>query len=195
MSAPSAISITPSTRTVSIDVRNPAFYRNPLAAYAALHAQCPAFFWEEQQQWYFAGYDQVNSLLARPPLRPADPACGDPRGTGPAGTQAASGGFRPAGGLFAARARAAGAYAASHAGQPRLRLAPDRTAETGNRSAFPFPHRRLREGWRGRASEDLCRNRAGDGDRPHARRAGGHGAKAARLVAPHGAHVHVQPDD
>ena len=28
-----------------------------------LHAQCPAFFWEEQQQWYFAGYDQVNGLL------------------------------------------------------------------------------------------------------------------------------------
>ncbi len=63
MPAPSAISITPSTRTASIDVRDPGFYKNPLATYADLHAQCPSFFWEEQQQWYFAGYDQVNSLL------------------------------------------------------------------------------------------------------------------------------------
>ncbi|MCZ4089687.1 cytochrome P450 [Sinorhizobium psoraleae] len=57
------ISIDGSTRRVSLDVRNPDFFRNPLPAYAALHAQCPAFFWEEPQQWYFAGYDQVNGLL------------------------------------------------------------------------------------------------------------------------------------
>lgn len=63
MPAASAISITPATLTASIDVRDPGFYRNPLATYAALHAQCPSFFWQEQQQWYFAGYDQVNSLL------------------------------------------------------------------------------------------------------------------------------------
>ncbi|CAN7546329.1 cytochrome P450 [Pararhizobium sp. LjRoot238] len=63
MSAPSALSIDPANRHVSIDVRNPAFYQDPLSAYAALHARCPAFFWEEQQQWYFAGYDQVNGLL------------------------------------------------------------------------------------------------------------------------------------
>ncbi|WP_276118591.1 cytochrome P450 [Pararhizobium qamdonense] len=63
MPIPSAITIQPDTRTAHIDVRDPAFYTNPLSAYAALHAQCPSFFWEEQQQWYFAGYDQVNSLL------------------------------------------------------------------------------------------------------------------------------------
>ncbi|MCA1439097.1 cytochrome P450 [Ensifer sp. IC4062] len=57
------ISIDGSSRRVSLDVRDPAFFRNPLPAYAALHAQCPAFFWEERQQWYFAGYDQVNGLL------------------------------------------------------------------------------------------------------------------------------------
>ncbi|WP_331373992.1 cytochrome P450 [Sinorhizobium chiapasense] len=57
------ISINGSSRRVSLDVRNPDFFRNPLPAYAALHAQCPAFFWEERQQWYFAGYDQVNGLL------------------------------------------------------------------------------------------------------------------------------------
>jgi cytochrome P450 len=63
MPIPSAITIQPDTRTARIDVRDPAFYTNPLSAYADLHAQCPSFFWEEQQQWYFAGYDQVNSLL------------------------------------------------------------------------------------------------------------------------------------
>ncbi|WFU48668.1 cytochrome P450 [Sinorhizobium terangae] len=57
------ISIDGSSRRVSLDVRDPAFFRNPLPAYAALHEQCPAFFWEERQQWYFAGYDQVNGLL------------------------------------------------------------------------------------------------------------------------------------
>ncbi|MCA1403168.1 cytochrome P450 [Ensifer sp. IC3342] len=57
------ISIDGSSRRVSLDVRDPAFFSNPLPAYAALHAQCPAFFWEERQQWYFAGYDQVNGLL------------------------------------------------------------------------------------------------------------------------------------
>lgn len=63
MSQVPGISIDRHARRVSLDVRNPVFFRNPLPAYAALHAQCPAFFWEEQQQWYFAGYDQVNALL------------------------------------------------------------------------------------------------------------------------------------
>lgn len=62
ISAP-GISIDGPARRVCLDVRNPEFFRNPLPAYAALHAQCPAFFWEEQQQWYFAGYDRVNALL------------------------------------------------------------------------------------------------------------------------------------
>lgn len=57
------ITIDSPARRVWLDVRNPDFFRNPLSAYAALHAQCPAFLWEEQQQWYFAGYDQVNALL------------------------------------------------------------------------------------------------------------------------------------
>ncbi|MDK1376241.1 MULTISPECIES: cytochrome P450 [unclassified Sinorhizobium] len=63
MPVPPGLSIDGSSRRVSLDVRNPDFFRNPLPAYGALHAQCPAFFWEERQQWYFAGYDQVNGLL------------------------------------------------------------------------------------------------------------------------------------
>ncbi|APG84124.1 cytochrome P450 hydroxylase [Sinorhizobium americanum CCGM7] len=63
MSPAPGITIDGPARRVSLDVRNPDFFRNPLPAYGALHAQCPAFFWEEPQQWYFAGYDQVNALL------------------------------------------------------------------------------------------------------------------------------------
>ncbi|WHA40126.1 cytochrome P450 [Agrobacterium larrymoorei] len=50
-------------RSVSLDARNPAFYSNPNAAYAQLHAHCPTFYWEEQKQWFFTGYDHVNALL------------------------------------------------------------------------------------------------------------------------------------
>ncbi|MDE1995720.1 MAG: cytochrome P450, partial [Rhizobiaceae bacterium] len=56
-------SLDPATRRVSIDGRNPAFYTNPNAVYAALHAQSPTFYWEEQKQWFFIGYDRVNGLL------------------------------------------------------------------------------------------------------------------------------------
>ncbi len=28
-----------------------------------MHAACPTFYWEEQKQWFFTGYDHVNALL------------------------------------------------------------------------------------------------------------------------------------
>ncbi|OCP36556.1 cytochrome P450 [Ensifer sp. LC163] len=58
-----AITIDSAERRVSIDVHNPDFYRSPSSAYAEIHAHCPAFYWSEREQWYFAGYDQVNALL------------------------------------------------------------------------------------------------------------------------------------
>lgn len=63
MIATPALSIDVAQRRVRLDARNPDFYRDPLPAYAALHEACPSFFWEEQNQWYFAGYDRVNGLL------------------------------------------------------------------------------------------------------------------------------------
>lgn len=57
------LSIDAAARSVSLDARDPAFYRDPNPVYAVLHAHCPTFFWEEQRQWYFTGYDQVNALL------------------------------------------------------------------------------------------------------------------------------------
>ena len=63
MTIPPFLSIDPTSRHVSLDARNPAFYGNPNAVYAALHADCPTFYWKEQKQWFFTGYDHVNGLL------------------------------------------------------------------------------------------------------------------------------------
>lgn len=57
------LSIDAAARRVSLDARDPAFYSDPNPVYAKLHAHAPTFFWEQQKQWYFTGYDQVNALL------------------------------------------------------------------------------------------------------------------------------------
>ena len=56
------LTIDPATRRVSLDARDPAFYNDPNPVYAALHAQCPTFYWEEQRQWFFTEYDHVSAL-------------------------------------------------------------------------------------------------------------------------------------
>lgn len=61
--SPSLLSIDPATRHVSLDGRDPAFYSDPNRVYAALHAQCPTFYWQQQRKWFFTGYDHVNTLL------------------------------------------------------------------------------------------------------------------------------------
>ena len=60
---PDFLRIDPETRRVSLDGRNPAFYSDPNRVYGLLHQHCPTFFWEEQRQWFFTGYDHVNLLL------------------------------------------------------------------------------------------------------------------------------------
>lgn len=60
---PDFLHIDAQQRSVSLDARNPAFYGNPNATYALLHKHCPTFYWEEQKQWFFTGYDHVNALL------------------------------------------------------------------------------------------------------------------------------------
>nr|CAD6418544.1 cytochrome P450 [Rhizobium sp. Q54] len=60
---PPFLRIDPTTRSVSLDGRDPAFYGDPNRVYAALHEHCPTFYWEEQKQWFFTGYDHVNALL------------------------------------------------------------------------------------------------------------------------------------
>ncbi|MCM2400032.1 cytochrome P450 [Rhizobium sp. S153] len=57
------LSIDKASGRVSLDGRDPAFYSDPNRVYAALHAECPTFYWEEQKQWFVTGYDTVNALL------------------------------------------------------------------------------------------------------------------------------------
>jgi cytochrome P450 len=63
MKIPSVLRLDPATRRVSLNGNDAAFYGNPNAVYAALHAHCPTFYWEEQKIWTVVGYDQVNALL------------------------------------------------------------------------------------------------------------------------------------
>jgi unspecific monooxygenase len=60
---PDFIRIDTKARRVSLDGRNPAFYGDPNRIYAALHRHCPTFYWEEQRQWFFTGYEHVGALL------------------------------------------------------------------------------------------------------------------------------------
>ena len=43
--------------------RDVAFYENPYAFYADIHAQTPSFIWEDYGHWCFTGFREVNSLL------------------------------------------------------------------------------------------------------------------------------------
>lgn len=63
MMIPSVLHLDSATRRVSLNGNDPAFYGNPNAVYAALHAHCPTFYWEEQKIWTVVGYDRVNGLL------------------------------------------------------------------------------------------------------------------------------------
>jgi unspecific monooxygenase len=60
---PDFLRIDPASRRVSLDGRNPDFYRDPNRVYRLLHQHCPTFYWQEQKQWVFTGYDHVNLLL------------------------------------------------------------------------------------------------------------------------------------
>ena len=63
MPPPPYLSFDPATRHVRLDPHEPAFLQDPYEAYAWLHANSPAFFWEDYGYWCFGGYDDVNRLL------------------------------------------------------------------------------------------------------------------------------------
>ncbi|MEQ1771849.1 MAG: cytochrome P450, partial [Devosia sp.] len=58
-----AFSITADTGRAIAAPRDAAFYRDPYSFYAALHAQSPAFIWENYGHWCFAGFKDVSALL------------------------------------------------------------------------------------------------------------------------------------
>lgn len=50
-------------RRASAQPRELAFYRDPYAFYDAVHADSPAFFWDDYGHWCFAGFKEVSALL------------------------------------------------------------------------------------------------------------------------------------
>ncbi|HEU4532873.1 MAG TPA: cytochrome P450, partial [Polyangiaceae bacterium] len=50
-------------RRVSLDATDPAFYQDPYAAYGAIGAATPVFYWEELGRWCLTGYEAVNGVF------------------------------------------------------------------------------------------------------------------------------------
>jgi unspecific monooxygenase len=50
-------------RRASANPRDSAFYQDPYAFYAELHAKSPTFIWENYGHWCFTGFREVNALL------------------------------------------------------------------------------------------------------------------------------------
>jgi cytochrome P450 len=51
------------SRRVSVTPTDPAFYEDPYAAFTAIRAVAPVFFWEELGLWCLTGYDAVNGIF------------------------------------------------------------------------------------------------------------------------------------
>ncbi len=81
--APSYLDFHPATRRLRLDPHESAFFQNPYEAYAWLHTQGGAFFWEDFGFWCFGGYDDVNRLLRDRKFGRQNPAgIPDSRGVG-----------------------------------------------------------------------------------------------------------------
>jgi len=63
MPKPTYLSFDPATRCLRLDPHDKSFVQNPYEAYAWLHTESPAFFWEDYGFWCFGGFDEVNRLL------------------------------------------------------------------------------------------------------------------------------------
>ena len=58
-----AFSITAADRRASARPRDAAFYQDPYAFYADIHAETPSFVWENYGHWCFSGFAEVSALL------------------------------------------------------------------------------------------------------------------------------------
>jgi unspecific monooxygenase len=59
----SAYTIAAAERRATAQPREPAFYQDPYAFYADIHARTPNFVWENYGHWCFTGFEEVNALL------------------------------------------------------------------------------------------------------------------------------------
>ncbi len=53
----------PPGRRASAEPRDPVFFQNPYSFYDQVHAENPAFFWDQYGHWCFAGFKEVSALL------------------------------------------------------------------------------------------------------------------------------------
>lgn len=60
---PSYLEFDAAARRLRLDPHEPAFVQNPYEAYAWLHGEGGAFFWEDFGFWCVGGFDAVNRLL------------------------------------------------------------------------------------------------------------------------------------
>ena len=142
--APPYLSFDPATRRLRLDPHEPAFFQDPYAAY-----RLPA--WRSGRpssgritaSGASAASTRSTALLRDRRLRPADPARRPRQPRRRASDRSHLAAFDAHRGQFDAGARAAGPYAAAHAGQPRLRLAPGRAAAAARRGARQRADRRV----------------------------------------------------
>lgn len=64
---PTSFAYDPATHSLSLDPRDPAFFKDPYPCYAALHAASgahgPAVYWQDYGHWVFGGLEAVNALF------------------------------------------------------------------------------------------------------------------------------------
>lgn len=58
-----ALEIDAERRRVSLDPRDPEFFRDPYPAYRDIQAKASVFFWEQYGHWCFSGHADVSALL------------------------------------------------------------------------------------------------------------------------------------
>lgn len=63
MTISTILRLDPAARKLALDPRDPAFYRDPYAAYARVHAVSPVLFWEDYGFWCFFAHEDVDRLL------------------------------------------------------------------------------------------------------------------------------------
>ena len=193
MPPPSYLSFDPPTRRLRLDPHEQGFVQNPYEAYAWLHGQGGAFFWEEFGFWCFGGFDDVNRLLRDRRFGRQNPAgIPDSRGVGQDRSHLASFDAVEANSMLEleppVHTRLRTLVNRAFVSRQVERLRP-RVEALANELIDRFPIRR-----NGRPAAGLRRAAADHHHCGDARRAGRDGTATARLVAPDGGHVHARTD-
>ena len=52
-----------SSRRLSLNPRDPAFFQDPYPTYGRLHGQAPVVYWQDVERWCFLGHGDVSAIL------------------------------------------------------------------------------------------------------------------------------------